>query len=143
MFALSPKTILRLIGAGVLTACATPYDPSALSERAVERLSAFERTGVIDSCVNITRIDDIEPLSDSLFLIDGRGSGYYLSQMKGRCSGAVGAASFLQYATPNSGNVCQNQLVNVVTQPNTSPSIIIGSCAFGPFERLNKSSETP
>lgn len=116
---------VMLLGAG----SATAQEPS---QRAAERLAQFEQTGESRTCLSMSRISSIRPLDDSYFLVEVRGSGTWLTTMRGRCNQAASPFTYIQYSVPAS-QLCRGDIVQVV---DSSTQMFAGSCSFGDFERL-------
>lgn len=114
----------------LLAACATP-EPVTDAQIA-EAIPDHVRTGETRSCLSLTRIDQIDPLTDRIWLVEARDGTVYLNQASSGCSQATSAFTYLRYETPT-GQLCRNQIVEVIQQGNDIPA---GSCVLGEFERL-------
>lgn len=97
------------------------------------RLAEFTVTGDADTCLSLRRVEHIRPLDDTRFLIETRGGGPYLSEMRGRCSGAADSFTYLQYRT-SGAQLCRGEIVQVLDQ---STRMLRGSCSLGEFQRLD------
>ncbi len=118
-----------------LAGCATAAsDNNEISERAAKRLAEFDRTGEVDSCLNLRQINQITALDDHRFLVRVGANRYYLNEVKGRCSGAARTSTRLQYTTSHS-QLCRNEIISVV---DNTAGFTVGSCGLGGFERLEK-----
>ena len=121
-----------------LAACASTAPPDDMSESAAARLTKFERTGETESCVSIRNISQIDPLSESLFLVRVGAGRYYLNEVNGRCNRAGSGFTRLQYTTSLS-QLCRNEIVEV---RDNSSGFVLGSCSLGTFERVEKKPKT-
>lgn len=121
-----------------LSACATTAsDRGELSEDAKARLAEFKKTGETRSCMNLTRIDQITPLSERHFLVRVGLNDYYLTETRNRCGGADRNTTRLQYRVTNN-QLCQNEIIRVV---DNTTGITQGSCGWGKYQRLEKKLE--
>ncbi len=128
------RTFLGFVGAAAaLAGCAT-YDEPRVDERAQRILDGLERTGQVSGCIQVSRVEQIKPVTDSKFLVRTGVNQWYLSNMKGRCHGALRNQRRLEYnlSTPQ---LCSNQIVRVV---DNLTGAVQGSCSFDRFERLEK-----
>lgn len=127
------RIIAALSPFAALAACAS-VAPAELSEKAAAKLADYEKTGESESCISLSRIDQIDPLSDSLFLVRAKGNDYYLNEVSGRCTNAGRSFTRLQYTTSLS-QLCRNEIITVVDNQN---GFTVGSCSLGAFERAEK-----
>lgn len=131
---------MAVFGAAV-AGCATEGSVSSLSERAAERLSGLKPTGEMVSCLNRRAIHQFTPLTDSLILVQAGGGEQWLNRTMGRCIGADGVGSRLQYQA-TTGQICRGEMLQVF---DNNSGIVVGSCSLGDFERLevNEAQEEP
>jgi hypothetical protein len=113
--------------------CVSASD-EGLSAEAAERLDGFERTGQTRSCLKISSISQITPLSESLFLVRVGSGEYYLNETSGRCSDADSAFTRLEYRIAGS-QLCRGDIIHIVDNGSNIPA---GACGLGEFERLEK-----
>ena len=119
----------------VLTSAAVSGLANAKMPAAVaDQLSEFERTGELETCLPLRRINQLEALSDDVFLVRTGANGYYLNEVKGRCNGATRSSNRIQYSTSLS-QLCKLQIITIVENTN---GFTVGSCSLGDFERLEK-----
>lgn len=107
------------------------------SARAAKVLDKYNRTGETVTCLNLRRINQIRPLDDRHFLVSLGSGTHYLNIVSKACRGASRSNNRIQYTT-SIGQLCQNEIINVID--NTS-GIFMGSCGLGAFEKLEKKSE--
>jgi Family of unknown function (DUF6491) len=115
--------------AGAACASSGSYE---MSEKASERLAAFEPTGDHKTCLGLRQISQIKALDEHNFLVRVGVNKYYLNKVSGRCSGADRTFNRIQYTT-TTGQICRNEIISVV---DNSTGLINGSCSLGDFERL-------
>ncbi|MGE0408012.1 MAG: DUF6491 family protein [Amphiplicatus sp.] len=115
-------------------ACATAAPRNDMSEEAAKKLAGFEPTGEKVNCLGLQRVDQIDPLSENMFLIRSGADDYYLNEVSGRCSGADSNFNRLQYKTSLS-QLCRGEIITVV---DNSSGFTVGSCGLGDFERLRR-----
>lgn len=117
--------------------------PAAARETAAAKaertLAKFERTGEMTDCLLGSQINEIDPLTDELFLVRVGAGTYYLNEVNGSCNGAARSFSRLQY-TRSTSQLCRLQIVSVYE--NTS-NIFMGSCSLGSFEKLKMKPPAP
>lgn len=104
------------------------------AEREAKKLDRFERTGETTDCLSGSTIDQIDPITDELFLVRAGLNNYYLNEVNGSCNGAASSFSRLQYARSTS-QLCRLQIVTVY---DNSTNTFMGSCSLGSFEKLRE-----
>ena len=104
------------------------------AEKAAKKLDRFERTGETTDCLAGSTIDDIDPITDELFLVRVGVNTYYLNEVSGSCNGASRSFSRLQYTT-STPQLCRLQIVSVY---DNSSNFFVGSCSLGSFEKLKE-----
>lgn len=124
---------MTIAGAGLIAACATVAE-AEISQEAAEKLAQFERTGEKTDCLQLRRIDSIDPLDERHFLVRVGVRQYYLNEVSGGCFGAGDSFNRLQYTTTLT-QLCKNEIIKVVDNVN---GFTTGSCGLGEFERLEK-----
>ncbi len=128
---------LKLLACAALAGAAFTSAAAAQSERDQEALEAlearYERTGETRSCVSLTRLDQIRPVTDEIWLFIMRGGDTYLNEVGRGCNGAASPFTFLTYEVPGS-QLCRNEIVRVVEQ--STPRFTRGSCGLGEFQAL-------
>ena len=117
---------------GGLASCATTPREERVDEKAAEFLAGFDRTGEIDACVPITRVQQIRPVSESVFLVRTGVNQWRVSDMKGRCTNATRVQKRLEYNL-QATQLCRNEIVRIV---DNLTGAVQGACSFGDFERL-------
>ncbi|MGF1543386.1 MAG: hypothetical protein ACFB00_02570 [Parvularculaceae bacterium] len=115
-----------------LTACATTTDNEPVDAAAKKLLDSLEPTGETRQCLNITRVRQIRPVTERLFLVRAGVSDYYRTEIRGRCNGATRQGNRLQYRTAIT-QICGGQIVQII---DNNSGFTQGSCAFGSFERM-------
>lgn len=128
------KTLMTaLAGAGALAlgACGTTSAPLSDDDIA-EALPNYERTGETETCLSVVRIDEIDPVTDRLWLVETRGGEVYLNQVSPGCNGAASTFTYLSYEIPGT-QLCRGEIIRVVEQTS---DITRGSCGLGEYERL-------
>lgn len=130
---LLPMAAITIIAAA---GCASTGD-AELSEKAAERLSAFDRSGDFQTCLPLRSIDRIEALDERHFLVEARNGQFFLNELSGRCNQADGINTRIQYETTQS-QLCQNQIIDIV---DNSTGFTLGSCSLNGFERLTSIEE--
>lgn len=122
-----------LIGAGALAlaACGTTSQPLTDQDIA-EALPDYQRTGETASCLSVTRVDEIDPVTERLWLVETRGGEIYLNQVSRGCNGADSSFNYLSYELPT-GQLCRGEIVRVV---QATGDFVVGSCSLGEYERL-------
>lgn len=129
------NAFLALPAVLTVAGCATAGDNSAeISDRAAARLAEFERTGDVETCLNVSRITQMTALDERHLLVRSGVNDYYLNEISGRCANADRISYRLQY-TVSAGQLCRNDIVQVV---DNSSGIIAGSCGLSGFEKLEK-----
>lgn len=114
-------------------ACSAGAHAGSAEEKAAKALDRFERTGEVRDCLLGSTIDEIDPITDELFLVRVGVNDYYLNEVNGACHGAARSFSRIEYVRSTS-QLCRLQIITVVD--NTS-NIFLGSCSLGGFEKLN------
>ena len=126
-------TALAAIGMAASAASAQSERQARQIAAADERLAEFTVTGETDTCLSLRQVERVRPLDDTRFLIETRGGDSYLSEIRGRCSGAADNFTYLQYRTSGS-QLCRGEIVQVLDQ---STRMLRGSCSLGEFQRLD------
>ncbi len=130
------SAVVGLCAAVGLAACATTQN-EPVDTAAQALLDTLEPTGETRSCIPLSGVRQIRPVTESKFLVRVRVRDYYLSEMNGRCGGATRQQTRLQYRT-SLNQLCSNEIVNIID--NTS-GIFVGSCSFGVFKELQRKEE--
>lgn len=132
----------HLMIAGVIWAagCATS-SAERINDSAAAKLAEYDRTGEVTSCMNLRQISTMDAVDERTLLIKTGVSDYYVSDLKGRCSGATSSFNRFEYST-SSSQLCQNEIIRIV---DNSTGFLTGSCGMGSFEKLAKKApaETP
>ena len=123
---------LRLLALSSAVACLGFAGTAFADEDVVPE--GYERTGEMRNCLSVARIDQIDPITDDVFLIEA-GSETYLNEVGGTCNGASRAGSYLQYKV-SGGQLCSGQIIFV--KDNGGGGFTRGSCGLGQFELLRK-----
>lgn len=108
-------------------------------DRAAKKLEKFERTGEMTDCLFGSTVEEIDPISDDLFLVRVGVNDYYLNEVSGSCNGASRGFSRLQYTRSTPG-LCRLQIITVY---DNSSNFFMGSCSLGSFEKLRLKSAAP
>lgn len=125
-------TAATVLTAGLIAGCATGESGMSREAEADERLAEFTATGETRSCLSTRRIDQIEPLDDTRWLVTELGGNTYLNEVSRGCSNAARAFTYIEYQTP-SGRLCRGEIVRVRDQ---STDIVNGSCGLGEYQEL-------
>lgn len=132
----------QLMFAGVIWAagCATS-NAERINESAAAKLAEYDRTGEVTSCMNVRQISSIDAVDENTLLIKSGVNDYYVSDIKGRCSGATSTFNRFEYTT-STGQLCRNEIIRIV---DNGSGFLTGSCGMGSFEKLAKKApaETP
>jgi hypothetical protein len=121
-----------------LAACGTTtIEP--VSEEAIEQAipEGYVRTGETQTCLNTTRIEEIDPVGDRVWIVELRGGERYLNVVSPGCDQADSAFTYLFYDVP-SAQLCRGEIIQVRQQ---TANIGAGSCGLGEFERLERAGE--
>ena len=102
-------------------------------------LAEFEATGETRSCVRLSRIDQIEPLDATRWLIEMRNGQHYLNTVTNGCQRAPSRFTYLEYRTPTA-SLCRGEIVRV---RNQTGGYLQGACSLGVFERLDPIGDAP
>ncbi|TGY88570.1 hypothetical protein E5163_12220 [Marinicauda algicola] len=113
-----------------LAACETPGN-QAMGD-AEDILAQYNRTGETRECINVTQMDEIEPITERLWLFVMRDGTVYLNEVSQGCYDAETNFTYIQYEISGS-RLCDNDTVNVL---DTAGDLPRGSCALGDYERL-------
>lgn len=127
---LRTMTIAGLIWAA---GCATS-SAERVNEGAAAKLAEYERTGEVTSCMNVRQIASIEAVDEKTLLIRSGVNDYYVSDIKGRCSGATSTFNRFEYTT-STAQLCRNEIITIV---DNTTGFLTGSCGMGSFEKLAK-----
>lgn len=114
-----------------LAACATGSQPVTDAQIA-EAIPDWTRTGETMNCVGLIHLDEIEPVTERVWLFEMRNGTTYLNVVSSGCNDADSAFTYLTYETPT-GQLCSNEIVRVMDQ---SSDMLSGSCSINEFERL-------
>ena len=132
----------QVMFAGVIWAagCATS-SAERVNEGAAAILAEYDRTGEVKSCMNVRQISSIDAVDEKTLLIKSGVNDYYVSDIKGRCSGATSTFNRFEYTT-STAQLCRNEIIRIV---DNSTGFLTGSCGMGSFEKLVKKApvETP
>lgn len=109
------------------------------AERAAKKLDRFERTGEMTDCLMGSTVDEIDPITDDLFLVRVGVNTYYLNEVNGSCDGASSGFSRLQY-TRSTSQLCRMQIINVY---DNGSNFFRGACSLGAFEKLKLKPAAP
>jgi len=115
------------------TACAAVVEEVEDNTALAEALAGFERSGETVSCLSTTRIDDIDPIDETHWLVTLRSGDTYLNTVSRGCSRAGSSFTYLQYRTTGS-RLCRGEIVRVID--DSSSGISSGSCSLGVYEEL-------
>lgn len=107
-------------------------DDHGQSEALNEALAGFERSGEIRSCLSVRRIDQINPVDETHWLVSTRGRDTYLTEVRRGCQNADSNFTYLQYSLTG-GQLCQLDIVDVVDRGTNMRQ---GACSIGAFELL-------
>lgn len=112
---------------------------ASAKEMKADPLAGFDRTGEKTSCLMLSQVDQIKPVTDELFLVRVGVNNWYLNEVSGSCNGAASGFTRLEYRTSGS-SLCRLQIVNVV---DNNGGFLRGSCSLGDFEKLTKKPPAP
>lgn len=124
--------------AGCVSTTAPTAEPAELSTKSQEKLSRFEATGEIRTCLPSRRVRNIDALSEDLFLVQVGANDYYLNRSMGTCEQATRDSSTLRYRIDGVPNLCVGETINVVSNRSGSSGIVLGGCALGEFEKVEE-----
>lgn len=110
-------------------------DAQYVSAAKSKLLGEYEPAGETRDCLLLRSIERIWAVNETTFLV--KAGDYYLSTMSGRCARAADNSTRLEYTTPQ-GMLCSSQPVNIVDR---SSDMLVGTCAFGQFEKLRPKSD--
>ena len=116
--------------------CATT-NAEPVNKGAAETLDQYERTGEVQSCLNLRQISSINAVDENTLLIKSGVNDYYVNDVKGRCHGATRNSTRFQYTT-SLNQLCRNDILKIV---DNGGDFIVGSCGVGSFEKLEKNAE--
>lgn len=135
---LKPASISLSAVCGLLLAACETAGPAPVSEADIaEAITDYERTGETQSCLSVVRIDEIDPVTERIWLVELKGGEVYLNTVSSGCSGADSAFTYLLYDIPGS-LLCRGEIIRVMEQTSDLPR---GSCALGEYERLAPAGE--
>ena len=113
--------------------CATS-SAEKINESAAAILAEHERTGEVQSCLNVRSIDSIQAVDEKTLLIRSGVNDYYVSDLKSRCSGSTSGFNRFEY-TLSLSSLCRNDIIRIV---DNATGFLAGSCGMGSFEKLEK-----
>ncbi len=122
-----------LIGLFWAAGCATS-SAEKINESAAAILAEHERTGEVQTCLNVRSIDSIQAVDEKTLLIRSGVSDYYVSDLKSRCGGSTSGFNRFEY-TLSTGSLCRNDIIRIV---DNGTGFLAGSCGMGSFEKLEK-----
>ena len=126
---------VSIAAAGFAVVAASAEDMKAKEDP----LAAFERTGEKTSCLMLSQVDQIRPVTDELFLVRVGVGNWYLNEVSGSCNGASSGFTRLEYRTSGS-SLCRLEIIHVV---DNAGGFLRGSCSLGDFEKLRKKPPAP
>lgn len=132
-------TIRYQIVLGALIAfagCASGPREEEVNKSAAKTLAKYERTGEKTTCLSITQISQIRPVTESTFLVKVRAGDYYVNDISGRCNGATRRATRIEYTT-SLNQLCSNEIIRIV---DNTTGFQVGGCGLGSFEKLKEKS---
>lgn len=132
---MSVKTLVTAViaatGLAGLGACQMADEAGIDTE--AELFAAYERTGETRDCVTTYNIDQIEPVTETLWLVRLRNGEVWLNEAGSGCNDADTPFTYLQYDIAGTSELCRGEIVRVIDQGG---GITVGSCNAGDFERL-------
>ncbi|TGY88571.1 hypothetical protein E5163_12225 [Marinicauda algicola] len=131
--------ILAAAGAFALAGCQTPAGTEAPTEEAIAQAlpEGYQRTGETESCLNTTRIDEIDAVTDRIWIVETVTGERYVNVVSPGCNQADSAFTYLFYDIPTT-QLCRGEIIRVMQQTTDIPT---GSCALGAYERLAPAGE--
>ncbi|WP_421859465.1 hypothetical protein [Oceanicaulis sp.] len=93
----------------------------------------YELTGETRSCLSLTRIDSIDTVDESAWLVTMRNRDAYVTRVGRGCRSATRAFTYISYSVPGT-QLCQGEIVRVMDQGTNT---VVGSCGIGEFEKLS------
>lgn len=102
-------------------------------DKMTKALKKYEKTGKIENCITVTRIDSSKVIDDNNILFEMRGKKAYLNTLPHRCSrlGFEKAFSYRLHTT----QLCN---VDIITVFDSGSSIQGPSCGLGKFVEYKK-----
>lgn len=128
------RKYIFLSGLAALTACASAGDHYEMSDKAAAQLAAYDRTGDVERCLNVSSISHITPIDEKHLLVRVGAGKFYLNEVAGACKDAEWSGNRLQYKVTGS-QLCKNDIIHVV---DNSGGFFVSSCSLNDFERLEK-----
>lgn len=92
----------------------------------------YELTGESRSCLSLTRIDTIDTVNESAWLVTTKNRDTYLTRVGRGCRSATRPFTYISYSVPGS-QLCRGEIVSVMDQGSNT---VVGSCSIGEFEEL-------
>ena len=92
----------------------------------------YELTGESRSCLSLTRIDTIDTVNESAWLVTTKNRDTYLTRVGRGCRSATRPFTYISYSVPGA-QLCQGEIVRVMDQGSNT---VVGSCSIGEFEEL-------
>jgi len=114
--------------------CASAPQEEEVNKSAAKTLAKYERTGEKTTCLSITQISQIRPVTESTFLVRVRAGDYYVNDVSGRCNGATQSFTRIEYTT-SLNQLCSNEIIRIVDNTN---GFQVGGCSLGSYEKLQK-----
>lgn len=128
------KYLVVIAATALVSACAAggsaDEDPADTGLEAA--LAGFERTGEVRNCVNTRRIEAIDPIDETHWLVEMRNGETYLNVVRGGCHDAESPFTRLQYSLTGS-QLCRGEIIRVI---DNSSDFLRGSCSLGEYELL-------
>lgn len=126
----------RVVLSAVLafTGCASAPQKEEVNQSAANTLAKYERTGETTTCLSITQISQIKPVTESTFLVRVRSGDYYVNDVSGRCNNATRSFTRIEYTT-SLNQLCSNEIIRIVDNTN---GFQVGGCGLGRFEKLKE-----
>ena len=94
----------------------------------------YELTGETRSCLSLSRIDSIDTMNESAWLVTTKAREAYVTRVGRGCRSATRPFTYISYTVPG-GQLCQGEIVRVLDQGTHS---VVGSCGIGEFEELSQ-----
>lgn len=122
----------RIVLAAAAAALAVGGAAEAASKKTKEDvLKMYERTGEMENCIGLQRIDHSEVIDDQTILFHMRGGTVYLNELPYRCP-QLGFYKSYTYST-SINRLCNTEIITVL---DTAVRQRLASCGLGKFEKL-------
>lgn len=92
----------------------------------------YELTGESRSCLSLSRIDSIDTVNESAWLVTTKNRDAYVTRVGRGCRSAIRPFTYISYTVPGA-QLCQGEIVRVMDQ---GTNMVSGSCSIGEFEEL-------